>query len=50
MQCGPGELATVYLRGLINDNRGGDRTGFGKAVLNEVLMLVAMLDIRKDLN
>ena len=25
----PGELATVYLRGLINDNRGGDRTGFG---------------------
>ena len=46
----PGELATVYLRGLINDNRGGDRTGFGKAVLNEVLLLVAMLDIRKDLN
>jgi len=45
----PGELATVYLRGLITDNRGGDRTGFGKAVLNEILMLVAMLDIRKDL-
>ena len=46
----PGELATVYLRGLITDNRGGDRTGFGKAVLNEILLLVAMLDIRKDLN
>ena len=46
----PGELATVYLRGLINDNRGGDRTGFGKAVLNEILLLFAMLDIRKDFN
>jgi hypothetical protein len=45
----PGDLATVYLRGLITDNRGGDRTGFGKAVLNEILMLVATLDIRKDL-
>ncbi|MBC7755291.1 MAG: hypothetical protein H7Z20_01360 [Bdellovibrio sp.] len=45
----PGELASVYLRGLINDNRGGDRTGFGKAVLNEILLLVAMLDVRKDL-
>ena len=46
----PGELATVYLRGLITDNRGGDRAGFGKAVLNEILLLVAMLDIHKDLN
>ncbi len=45
----PGELATVYLRGLITDNRGGDRAGFGKAVLNEILMLVAVLDNRKDL-
>jgi hypothetical protein len=45
----PGDLATVYLRGLITDNRGGDRTGFGKAVLNEILMLVAVLDHRKDL-
>ena len=46
----PGELATVYLRGLITDNRGGDRAGFGKAVLNEILMLVAVLDTYKDLN
>ena len=45
----PGGLATVYLRGLITDNRGGDRAGFGKAVLNEVLMLIAVLDSRKDL-
>jgi hypothetical protein len=46
----PGDLATVYLRGLITDNRGGDRAGFGKAVLNEILMLVAVLDIHKELN
>jgi hypothetical protein len=45
----PGDLATVYLRGLITDNRGGDRAGFGKAVLNEILMLVAVLDNRKGL-
>ena len=45
----PGGLATVYLRGLITDNRGGDRAGFGKAVLNEILMLIAVLDNRKDL-
>ena len=45
----PGGLATVYLRGLITDNRGGDRAGFGKAVLNEILMLIVVLDSRKDL-
>jgi hypothetical protein len=46
----PGELATVYLRNLINDNRGGERTGFGKAVLSEILMLIELLDIHKELN
>ena len=45
----PGGLATVYLRGLITDNRGGDRAGFGKGVLNEILMLIAVLDSRKEL-
>lgn len=45
----PRELATVYLRGLITDNCGGGRAGFGKAVLNEILMLVAVLGSRKDL-
>ena len=45
----PGELATVYLRGLITDNRGGDRAGFGKAVFSEILMLIVVLDSRKDL-
>lgn len=46
----PGELATVYLRNLINDNRGGERTGFGKTVLSEILLLIELLDIRKDAN
>ena len=45
----PGGLATVYLRGLITDNRGGDRAGFGKAVFSEILMLIVVLDSRKDL-
>lgn len=46
----PGELAIVYLRGLITDNRGGERSGFGKAVLGEILMLIELLDLRKDFN
>jgi hypothetical protein len=46
----PGELATVYLRNLINDNRGGERAGFGKEVLSEILMLIELLDIHKELN
>lgn len=45
----PGDLATVYLRNLITDNRGGERTGFGKAVLSEILLLIELLDIHKDL-
>jgi hypothetical protein len=45
----PGDLATVYLRNLINDNRGGERAGFGKTVLSEILLLIELLDIRKDL-
>jgi hypothetical protein len=49
--CGvwPGELATAYLRDLITDNRGGERAGFGKAVVSEILMLIALLDTRKEL-
>lgn len=45
----PGELATVYLRSLITDNRGGERAGFGKAVVSEILMLIELLDTHKDL-
>lgn len=46
----PGEAASAYLRNLITDNRGGERTGFGKAVLSEILMLIALLDTRNDLS
>lgn len=45
----PGELATVYLRSLITDNRGGERVGFGKTVVSEILLLIALLDTHKDL-
>ena len=45
----PGELASVYLRSLITDNRGGDRVGFGKEVLDEILMLIELLDTQKEL-
>lgn len=45
----PNEAASAYLRNLITDNRGGERTGFGKAVLGEILMLIALLDTRRDL-
>lgn len=44
----PGELANEYLRSLMTDNRGGDRAGFGKEVLEEVLMLITLLDTLKE--
>ncbi len=45
----PGELASVYLRSLISDNRGGDRVGFGKEVVGEILFLIELLDTHKEL-
>ncbi len=45
----PGELANVYLRSLMTDNRGGDRAGFGKEVLEEVLILITLLDTLKEI-
>ena len=45
----PGELASVYLRNLIHDNRGGERVGFGKAVVLEILFLIELLDTLKEL-
>jgi hypothetical protein len=45
----PGELASVYLRSLITDNRGGERTGFGKTVVAEILFLIELLDSYKDI-
>lgn len=35
-----------YLNGLIEDNRGGERTGFSLQVLEEILLLLALLDHR----
>ncbi|HQN64902.1 MAG TPA: hypothetical protein PLR90_00140 [Methylophilus sp.] len=46
----PSDSARSYLRDLINDNRGGERGGFGRAVLDEILMLIALLDRRKKLD
>lgn len=43
----PSDLAKVYLESLITDNRDGDRAGFSQAVLDEILMLIALLDTRK---
>ena len=46
----PSKQAKDYLRSLITDNRDGERAGFGKAVLSEILLLIALLDTRKDFN
>lgn len=43
----PSDLAKVYLESLIMDNRNGDRAGFSQAVLDEILMLIALLETRK---
>ncbi len=45
----PGELASVYLRDIVADNRGGDRIGFDEEVLDEILLLIAVLDMHKEL-
>lgn len=45
----PEDKAYDYLRGLIADNRGGERIGFGKEVVEEIIMLMEVLAIRKDL-
>ena len=46
----PSDQAKDYLRSLITDNRDGERAGFGKAVLSEILWLIALLDTRQDFN
>lgn len=45
----PSEESRSYLRHLIADNRNGERTGFGKAVLDEILLLIAVFDARGEL-
>lgn len=40
----------AYLQTLINDNRDGERGGFGQAVIDEILTLIAVLEVREDLS
>ncbi len=49
--CGdwPDDDVRRYLQNLINDNRNGERGGFGQSVLDEILTLIGVLDVRKDL-
>ena len=44
----PAGSAIAYLHSLINDNRNGERAGFGKAVIEEILLLIAVLESRSD--
>ena len=46
----PSHQSKNYLRSLITDKRNGERAGFGKAVLSEILLLIALLDTRQDFN
>ncbi len=43
------DTAAAYLRNLIIDNRGGERSGFGDAVIGEITMLIELLGVRKEL-
>jgi hypothetical protein len=45
----PEDAAYNYLRGLIADNRGGERIGFGKEVVEEIMLLLGLLETRKEL-
>ena len=41
--------AQDFLNHLLQDNRGGDRQGFGMDVLQEILMLLAVIELRDHL-
>jgi hypothetical protein len=43
------DTAAVYLRNLVIDNRGGERSGFGDAVIGEITVLIELLAARKEL-
>ncbi len=45
----PEDAAYQYLRGLIADNRGGERIGFAKEVVEEIVMLMELIVTRKAL-
>jgi predicted negative regulator of RcsB-dependent stress response len=41
--------AAAYLRNLLIDNRGGERSGFGEAVISEITTLIDVLSARREL-
>lgn len=47
METWPGPQALDYLNQLLKDTRNGTRAGFPMAVLNEILMLVAVLEAER---
>jgi hypothetical protein len=42
----PNEKIARYLQKLISDNRGGERSGFSQPVIEEVLLLIDVLEVR----
>lgn len=45
----PNEKIIPYLEKLIQDNRGGERSGFSQAVIEEILLLIVVLKARQYL-
>lgn len=43
----PNEKITSYLHKLISDNRSGERSGFSQAVVEEILLLIDVLNVRE---
>lgn len=43
----PDQKMIPYLEKLINDNRNGERSGFSKAVIDEILLLIVVLKARE---
>jgi hypothetical protein len=44
----PSELSRAYLESLITDNRDGERAGFSQVEIEEILLLLDLLDARKE--
>lgn len=44
----PNKKIANYLNKLISDNRSGERTGFSQAVVEEVILLVGVLEVRRE--
>ncbi len=44
----PNEKLNNYLRKLVADNRSGERSGFSKAVVEEIMLLIDVLELRGE--